>query len=349
MTLVSLQGVEKHFGAYHALRDVTLDIEEGAFFSLLGPSGCGKTTLLRTIAGFEDPDAGRVVIAGRDMAGVPANRRPTNMVFQSYAIFPHLDVASNVAFGLRRSGVARSDWPAKVQTALDMVGLSDFGARPAHALSGGQRQRVALARALILKPKVLLLDEPLAALDRKMREEMQGHLRQLQRDVGITFVLVTHDQEEALTMSDRIAVMFDGQIAQVDTPKGVYQRPTSRAVAEFIGMMSFLDAHATDGVVDIAGLGPATLKIAPDGRVAVGIRPESLSLSPVELGSPTSALAQVIDRAYYGDMTFYQVALQGTAKPLGVTIKNRAAQEVFDVGAKVAVEWDPEGLIAFPA
>ncbi|MEL6839854.1 MAG: ABC transporter ATP-binding protein, partial [Pseudomonadota bacterium] len=202
--LITLEGVNKHYGDYHALRDIDLTIDEGEFFSLLGPSGCGKTTLLRTIAGFESVSSGLVTIGGEDMAGVPANLRPTNMVFQSYAIFPHLSVAENVAFGLRK----RPDIPkTAVDETLEMVGLAGYGKRAAHALSGGQRQRVALARALILKPKVLLLDEPLSALDKKMREQMQVELMRLQRHVGITFILVTHDQEEALVMSDRIAVM----------------------------------------------------------------------------------------------------------------------------------------------
>ena len=217
--MIECQGVHKYYGDYHALRGIDLTIRAGEFFSLLGPSGCGKTTLLRTIAGFEDISDGAILIGGQRMAEVPANKRPTNMVFQSYAIFPHLTVAENVAFGLRRDPRSKAEKAAAVEEALAMVGLKGYGARSAHALSGGQRQRVALARALILKPKVLLLDEPLSALDRKMREQMQVELIKLQRQVGITFVLVTHDQEEALVMSDRIAVMFEGEIAQMDEPE----------------------------------------------------------------------------------------------------------------------------------
>jgi len=228
VTLIQLSGVNKHFGDYHALRDIDLEIQQGEFFSLLGPSGCGKTTLLRTIAGFEDVGSGSIRIDGRDMKGVGPNLRPTNMVFQSYAIFPHLSVAENVGFGLRRADMTRDEKTRAVGEALEMVGLGGYGGRAANALSGGQRQRVALARALILKPKVLLLDEPLSALDKKIREQMQVELIKLQREVGITFILVTHDQEEALVMSDRIAVMFDGGIGQMDDPETLYRRPRSK-------------------------------------------------------------------------------------------------------------------------
>ena len=229
--IVTLTGVQKYYGDYHALRVITANIGQGEFFSLLGPSGCGKTTLLRAIAGFEDISEGQILLDGKDMEGVAPNRRPTNMVFQSYAIFPHMSVAENVGFGLRKSPMSVAEKRAAVGQALEMVGLAKFGGRAAHALSGGQRQRVALARALILKPKVLLLDEPLSALDKKMREVMQVELIKLQREVGITFILVTHDQEEALVMSDRIAVMFEGEIAQLADPETLYRRPNSRRVA----------------------------------------------------------------------------------------------------------------------
>ncbi|MBD3765605.1 MAG: ABC transporter ATP-binding protein, partial [Rhodobacterales bacterium] len=238
--MIEFRDVHKYYGDYHALRGINATIRAGEFFSLLGPSGCGKTTLLRTIAGFEGIDQGAVLIDGRDVAGVPANRRPTNMVFQSYAIFPHLSVEQNVGFGLRRDPRSAADKARAVEEALEMVGLKGYGKRAAHALSGGQRQRVALARALILKPKVLLLDEPLSALDKKMREQMQVELIKLQRQVGITFILVTHDQEEALVMSDRIAVMFEGQIAQLADPETLYRRPATRQVADFIGTMNFI-------------------------------------------------------------------------------------------------------------
>ncbi|MGR3435656.1 MAG: ABC transporter ATP-binding protein [Shimia sp.] len=363
-TLIHLGGIQKHYGEYHALRDVDLDIAAGEFFSLLGPSGCGKTTLLRTIAGFERPDAGRLTIGGEDMARVPPNRRPTNMVFQSYAIFPHLNVAENVAFGLRR----RTDLNAEakrtlVADALDMVGLDGFGGRAAHALSGGQRQRVALARALILRPKVLLLDEPLSALDKKMREQMQGELRRLQRQVGITFILVTHDQEEALIMSDRIAVMFEGRIAQMADPQTLYRRPRTRQVADFIGVMNFLPATLREGGdVEIAGLGRATLDpdqvMGPGTSGHVGIRPEMMTLlypgdaasfaHPSGTAQMAVAEGEVVERAYYGDMTYYDVQLPGAPAPLTLSMKNLVGRPVLERGETARIGWDARALVMFP-
>ncbi|MEM8959472.1 MAG: ABC transporter ATP-binding protein [Pseudomonadota bacterium] len=357
--LIALNGAQKYFGAYHALRDIDLEIGQGEFFSLLGPSGCGKTTLLRAIAGFEALDAGSIHIDGHDMAGVPANRRPTNMVFQSYAIFPHLSVAENVAFGLRKRGLDAKTQAERVGGALEMVGLGGYGARAAHALSGGQRQRVALARALVLEPKVLLLDEPLSALDRKMREQMQGELRRLQRHVGITFILVTHDQEEALIMSDRIAVMFEGGIAQIDSPEGLYRRPASREVGAFIGQMNFLAGQVrsgTDGfVAQIHGLGHVPLAAEQSaeplaaGAAAFGMRPESLSLLfDGQAQAASEATGRIADRAYYGDMTYYEVALDGVAEPVTISMKNMVGQPVLSVGDAARVAWDPRALIVFP-
>ncbi|MGS4946593.1 ABC transporter ATP-binding protein [Meridianimarinicoccus sp. RP-17] len=356
--LISLSGINKTYASYHALRDVSLDIGAGEFFSLLGPSGCGKTTLLRTIAGFETPETGHLRIDGRDMLRVPANKRPTNMVFQSYAIFPHLSVAENVGFGLRRSGDNRAEKAARIDEALGMVGLSGYGDRAAHALSGGQRQRVALARALILKPKVLLLDEPLSALDKKMREQMQSELRRLQRQVGITFVLVTHDQEEALIMSDRIAVMFEGAIAQVDTPQGIYRAPRSQQVAAFIGMMNFLPGTVrSDGgqlLADIAGLGTIPLPgdlaaTARLGAAQFGLRPESLSIMFGSDPLPTGLFSDgtVAERAYYGDMTYYDIDLPGGASPVTCSMKNLLSRPVLEPGSAVRVAWEPGALSLF--
>ena len=243
--MISIAGVNKFYGAYKALTDISLNIQPGEFFSLLGPSGCGKTTLLRSIAGFEHPSSGDIRIDGQSMIGVPANRRPTNMVFQSYAIFPHLNVEENVSYGLKRLRLGSDEEKRRVGAALEQVRLQGLGQRRGNELSGGQRQRVALARALVLRPKVLLLDEPLSALDKKLREEMQSELRALQKAVGITFVLVTHDQYEALALSDRIAVMFGGRIAQVAAPKEIYQHPYSRRVADFLGGMNFLKGRVT--------------------------------------------------------------------------------------------------------
>ena len=359
MSLIDLVGVEKYYGEYHALRSVDLAVGAGEFLTLLGPSGCGKTTLLRTIAGFEPISGGSIRIDGRDMRGVPPNGRPTNMVFQSYAIFPHLTVAENVGFGLRRrKDLNRQAREALVGDALDMVGLDGFGARASHALSGGQRQRVALARALILKPKVLLLDEPLSALDRKMRETMQMELRRLQRQVGITFILVTHDQEEALIMSDRVAVMFEGAIAQLASPQALYRRPASRRVASFIGQMNFLPATAAGGAVEVAGLGRAEIapeqapEGLPDGAAEAGMRPETLSLLFGEQApgaGAREARGRVEDRAYYGDMTYYQIALPGAPGTMTVSMKNLMGREVLERGAEARLSWDPRALVVFPA
>ncbi len=357
--LISLTGVNKYYGDYHALRNIDLTIKAGEFFSLLGPSGCGKTTLLRTIAGFERVSSGVVMISDKDMAGVPANMRPTNMVFQSYAIFPHLTVGENVAFGLRKRKMDKLAKSQAVAQALDMVGLKGFGDRQAHALSGGQRQRVALARALILKPKVLLLDEPLSALDKKMREQMQVELMQLQRHVGITFILVTHDQEEALVMSDRIAVMFEGEIGQLADPETLYRRPNSKRVAEFIGKMNFLDANVIsvdDKIkVDVAGLGMCTAEReqAPSGisvgHTAVGIRPETLAILFDGEKSDGQTIAGVVDEVvYYGDMTYYDVRIEGVADTLNIAMKNLIGRPVLDVGAETTVLWDARSLVLLP-
>lgn len=367
--MIEFQDVHKYYGDYHALRGITATIREGEFFSLLGPSGCGKTTLLRTIAGFEDISSGAVLIGGERMDEVPANLRPTNMVFQSYAIFPHLTVEENVAFGLRRDPRSKAEKAAAVAEALAMVGLKGYGKRAAHALSGGQRQRVALARALILKPKVLLLDEPLSALDRKMREQMQVELIKLQRQVGITFVLVTHDQEEALVMSDRIAVMFDGQIAQLDEPESLYARPASRRVADFIGLMNFLPARVlsqTDEValVDVAGLGEVEIprrqwsdddddNESPEFD-SVGFRPESMTLLAEGAEAKGRFAPGTIDEVvYYGDMTYYDIRLDGgdriDGKPqvVRISMRNVFGRDVLPVGTRTRLSWSPGGVILF--
>ncbi|SEW11006.1 spermidine/putrescine transport system ATP-binding protein [Cognatiyoonia koreensis] len=351
--MITLQKVNKFYGDYHALRDINLTIEAGEFFSLLGPSGCGKTTLLRTIAGFEGVSDGVVTISGKDMAGVPANLRPTNMVFQSYAIFPHLSVAENVAFGLRKSTMTKAEKETAVEQSLEMVGLKGYGGRAAHALSGGQRQRVALARALILKPKVLLLDEPLSALDKKMREQMQVELIRLQRSVGITFILVTHDQEEALVMSDRIAVMFEGEIGQLADPETLYRRPNSRRVAEFIGKMNFIPAkvvsHGMPSEIEIAGLGRVSIEDVPGKEsIDVGIRPESLSILFESDKAPRHEVDATVDEVvYYGDMTYYDVRIKNVPEPITIAMKNLIGRPVLDVGDAARVAWDERALVAF--
>src|SRR5512143_19485 len=271
-TFLRVDHVSKRFGDVLAVDDADLAIARGEFFSILGPSGCGKTTLLRTIGGFEYPDAGEILFEGVRMTDEPPNRRPSNMVFQSYAIFPHLNVFDNIAYGLRKERMTSSGVKRRVEEALAMIKLDGFGARRADELSGGQRQRVALARALVLRPKVLLLDEPLGALDRRLRESMQIELRSLQKSLAITFVFVTHDQEEALSMSDRIAVMSGGRVLQVASPRTLYEAPNCREVADFIGQMNFFAARVSgrDGAmarVDLGPLGQAKLSTDQDGEL----------------------------------------------------------------------------------
>ena len=353
--IIDLINVDKSFGDLQALKGVSAQIMEGEFFSLLGPSGCGKTTLLRTIAGFEDLTDGVVLIDGKDMDGVPPNQRPANMVFQSYAIFPHLNVGENVAFGLRRKKMSILEKKEKVKEALKMVGLVGYENRSSHTLSGGQRQRVALARALILRPRVLLLDEPLSALDKKLREQMQTELRRLQRQVGITFILVTHDQEEALIMSDRIAVMFDGEIAQLDSPQELYSRPKTKEVANFIGIMNFLPAIASDAKdglikVKIPGLGDALIgeDQAPSGSIGtqIGIRPEMLTiLLSDDQKAEKEVVGTVVEVNYYGDMSYYSIALDGVTEPLSVSMRNTAGRKVLEPNDKTRVGWGAESLI----
>ncbi|MEZ5933516.1 MAG: ABC transporter ATP-binding protein [Alphaproteobacteria bacterium] len=360
-TILAIDRVEKRFGEVVAVRGVSAALAEGEFFSLLGPSGCGKTTLLRMIAGFEEPSAGAIHIDGRPMAGVPANLRPTNMVFQSYAIFPHLDVAENVAYGLRRLRLGREETRRRVGDALAMVDLAGYETRDAHTLSGGQRQRVALARALVLRPKVLLLDEPLSALDKKLREQMQVELRRLQRAVGITFVLVTHDQDEALIMSDRIAVMFDGEIAQLASPETLYRRPVSRRVAAFIGVMNFFDAEVTAVepervALDIRGLGRVDVPPvqapagARPGAATVGIRPELLTILLTDHEkTERETEGEVLDAVYYGDMTYYELRLPGSAAPVTVSMRNTAGRRVLRAGESARVGWGRDSIVLLPA
>ena len=357
--MIEFRDVHKYYGDYHALRGITATIRPGEFFSLLGPSGCGKTTLLRTIAGFEGISSGAVLIDGRDMADVPANKRPTNMVFQSYAIFPHLTVEENVGFGLRRDPRSKEDKAKAVLEALEMVGLKGYGKRAAHALSGGQRQRVALARALILKPKVLLLDEPLSALDKKMREQMQVELIRLQRQVGITFILVTHDQEEALVMSDRIAVMFEGEIAQLADPETLYRRPNSRKVADFIGTMNFLPAKVLSESagaveVDAAGFGRIHIEAAQvmGGATAegatVGFRPETLTiLYEGSAATDRESMGTIDEVVYFGDMTYYDLRIDGTDSPVRISMRNVFGRPVLDRGTRTRVGWSPGALVLF--
>ena len=305
---VSLASLTKHFGQVAAVDSIDLDIPSGGFFSLLGPSGCGKTTTLRLIAGFEQPSSGRVLLDGRDMAGTPPSKRPVNTVFQSYALFPHLRVFDNVAFGLRRAHVPRAEVRRRVGEALDLVQLSDLAARKPGQLSGGQQQRVALARALVLRPAVLLLDEPLGALDAKLRRQLQVELKQLQTRVGITFVYVTHDQEEALTMSDRIAVINRGRIEQAASPRDLYEEPANAFVADFLGVSNLMDATANGPSGDAAQVRLANGfavevrrgDISRRGQVKVVIRPERVLLEPADVTGPNRIPGMVTNVVYLG-------------------------------------------------
>jgi spermidine/putrescine transport system ATP-binding protein len=349
--MIQIENVSKFYGIYKALDDVSLSIGEGEFFSLLGPSGCGKTTLLRSIAGFETPTAGEIYIDGAPSLALPPNRRPTNMVFQNYAIFPHL----NVAYGLKRLRLSPEEEKKRVGDALDQVRLTGFGQRKAHELSGGQRQRVALARALVIRPKVLLLDEPLSALDKKLREEMQVELRTLQKAVGITFILVTHDQYEALALSDRIAVMFGGRIAQIATPKEIYQRPRTRKVADFLGGMNFLKAKVlgeqADAVsVDAARFGAVKLDkpqgfSAANGHVTVGIRPERLRLLWDDDRAPHELTGRIENRAYFGEVTHLTVGVDGLEQPLSMVETNNFGADDLPVGAEIRLAYDPDAFV----
>ncbi len=354
--MIEIRNVTRSYGTFKALDDATVTIREGEFFSLLGPSGCGKTTLLRMIAGFDTPTSGTISIDGQPMAGIPANRRPTNMVFQSYAIFPHLNVEQNVAYGLKRLRLDRNEERRRVEEALAMVSLTGLGARGATELSGGQRQRVALARALVMRPKVLLLDEPLSALDKKLREQMQVELRRLQQAVGITFVLVTHDQYEALAMSDRIAVMFGGRIAQIAAPKEIYQRPANRQVADFLGGMNFIKAEIVEDagetiVVETQGFGRVRTS-KPEAHVktgsaaTVGIRPERLRVLWDDATAKHEVAGTVVERHYFGEITHLIVEIPGMESPLSVTETNDFGADDLPIGAPIRLGYDPEALVA---
>ncbi|MCC8966993.1 ABC transporter ATP-binding protein [Bradyrhizobium sp. Pear76] len=329
MPLLRIEGVAKSFGNFRAVDKLSLDIRAGEFFALLGPSGCGKTTLLRMLAGFETPDEGRILLGGNDIAQVLPHERPVNMMFQNYALFPHLSVRDNIAFGLRRAGMARKDIATRVAEMVALVKLEGLEKRKPDQLSGGQRQRVALARSLARRPQVLLLDEPLAALDKKLRESTQGELMELQRRLGTTFVIVTHDQEEAMTMAGRIGVMDAGRLVQVATPRNLYEAPASRWIAEFVGDINLFNGQvaARDhgrltvstteaGTLAVSELWPPVTKVA----VSVAIRPEKVKLSrraPASDEGASRAINRlegvVTDVNYLGGVTSYRVKLESGA------------------------------------
>jgi spermidine/putrescine transport system ATP-binding protein/putrescine transport system ATP-binding protein len=345
-----------------AVDDVSLDILEGEFFVLLGPSGCGKTTLLRMLAGFEMPSDGQILIGGQDMAGVAPNRRPVNMVFQSYAVFPHMSVTDNVAYGLKIAGLEKSEIRHRVDEALDLVSLGGLGTRMPDQLSGGQRQRVALARGLVMRPKVLLLDEPLSALDAKLRAQMQFELAELQDNVGITFVTVTHDQDEALSMASRIAVMNKGDIAQLAEPSDLYEHPANRFVADFIGSVNIFEGKLTvdepeQAMVDCPELGRVFLNHGVTGAhettVWVALRPEKITMLPAGRAkakdSPAGtniAQGQIKGMSYLGDVTIYDIRLD-SGRSIRVSRPNlsRWDQEDFSWDDKVSLHWHPSSPV----
>lgn len=356
-TLIAIKDVNKQFDKVVVLHKVSLDLKRGEFFSLLGPSGCGKSTLMRIIAGFEEPTDGVIMIEGESMASVPANKRPTNMVFQSYAIFPHLDVASNVAFGMRKKKLGKSELKRQVDEMLELVGLAGLGDRRANQLSGGQRQRVALARALILKPKVLLLDEPLSALDRKMREQMQMELRRLQRSIGITFLMVTHDQYEAMTISDRIGVMFEGELVQVGSPDELYAHPVNRQVADFIGDMNFIPAKLRAAKkdhleVEIETVGSFKAPLICSGELSgndmtIGVRPEQVYLDISDADKcDVSAQGVVDDIAFYGEVIHYYIKVPGIDERITAAVSNNPFTSQHKIGDEVGLGFYESSVVS---
>ena len=340
--MVRFAGVTKRFGAFTAVDDVSLDIARGEFFALLGPSGCGKTTLLRMLAGFETPDEGEVLLDGTNVVGVPPYERPVNMMFQSYALFPHLTVAGNVAFGLRQEGWPKQAIDARVTDMLALVKLEPFAHRKPHQLSGGQRQRVALARALAKSPKVFLLDEPLAALDKKLRDETQFELMALQQRLGLTFIIVTHDQEEAMTMADRLGVMHAGKLVQVGTPSEIYEDPKTRWVAEFIGEVNLFEGTISGhqgGLATIDTRAGRLVITRKDGfddgdRVSVAVRPEKIDIAREPVAKALNMLhGIVVDIAYLGDLSVYKVRDEhGMILKASVVNKDRLASNLLHRG-----------------
>jgi spermidine/putrescine ABC transporter ATP-binding subunit len=345
-TAVRLTGITKTFGANVVVKPLDLEIRQGEFFSILGPSGCGKTTLMRMITGFESPTAGSVELDGRNVDDVPTRGRDLNMLFQSYALFPHLSVYENVAFELRVRRTPKGDLDRRVREALELVRLSDFASRKPNELSGGQRQRVALARAVVGRPAVVLLDEPLGALDQKLRKEMQFELKRMQREVGITFIYVTHDQEEALTMSDRIAVMSAGRVLQIATPTEIYEKPASRFVASFIGSCNLVTGRTERGSVQAEGIGVLPAQSGhnvPDGTdIVLAVRPERIALSFD--APPAGALrGTILQRVFLGDEWTVHVAVAGQTLTVRVPSGEAAADlTAHPDGAPVSVLWRPD-------
>jgi len=355
---VRIENVTKKFGGFSAVDDISLDIYEREFFSLLGPSGCGKTTLLRMLAGFERPTSGRIIIDGEDMSAVPPHKRPVNMMFQSYALFPHMTVEQNIAFGLKQDRLPKAEIAVAVERMIDLVKLGTFAKRKPDQLSGGQRQRVALARSLAKNPKILLLDEPLGALDKKLREETQFELMNIQEQLGITFVIVTHDQEEAMTVSSRIAVMDHGAVAQVAGPGEVYEFPNSRKVAEFIGDVNIFEGRIADVQADTARIfvngvdvpvrTGRSVNAAPGETAWVAIRPEKMIVSlnaPSDL-SENILQGEVWDIGYLGKLSVYHVRMtDGRMVKVAMTNRSRETERTITWEDQVYVTWSPDASV----
>jgi len=353
---IEIRGLTKRYGSLLALNDVHLAVDRGELFSLVGSSGCGKTTLLRALAGFVKPDAGQIMIGGRDMAPLEPYDRPVNMMFQSYALFPHMSVEDNIAFGLRREGLPGPEIRRRVGEALELIQMQGFARRRPHQLSGGQRQRAALARAVVKRPQVLLLDEPLSALDKKLRESTQFELVNIQEKLGITFIMVTHDQEEAMTMSTRIAVMSEGRIVQFGTPSEIYERPCNRFVADFVGSVNLFDSVLvadSEGRATLRCDSLKTLLLAPSiggpvgAALAIGIRPERVALAPpgAPCDLPNNFEGRVVSFAFMGDRRVYQVEVAAADGGHGALFKVTQTNAVggpapFARGDRVQIGWD---------
>ncbi len=336
---VSLRGVNKYFDQVHAVANLDLDVNAGEFFSMLGPSGSGKTTVLRLIAGFESASSGRVVIESQDVTDLAPFDRPVNTVFQDYALFPHMSIQENVEYGLRTRGVAKAERAKQALEAIDSVKLSHLSQRLPHQLSGGQRQRIALARALVLRPKVLLLDEPLGALDKQLREEMQVELKRIQREAGITFIFVTHDQEEAMRMSDRIAVFNEGSIEQIGTPQQVYEKPQTKFVASFLGVSNIFEGAAAKEI-----FGSSTM---------VNIRPERIKLVPADTklkADESGVVGTIIEASYIGATTIYVIQTQSGQRLIATRLNEELPDQInrFETGDRVGAVWKSDHSAVIP-
>ena len=366
---LEIQGVKKSFGDTTAIEKIDLSVKKGEFLSLLGPSGCGKTTLLRMIAGFETPTAGHIYLGGKDLVGRPPHKRPVNTVFQSYLLFPHMNIADNIAYGLKQAKVPKPEIAERVREVLALIQMEDFAGRKPEQLSGGQQQRIALARALVNRPQVLLLDEPMSALDRKLREEMQLELKRLHTTLDTTFVFVTHDQDEALAMSDRIVVMYDGVVQQIGSGEDIYANPSNRFVAGFIGKQNFIPVTVTEidesgatlrsdnsmmrtahleAKAATANTAASTTALAKGDRVRAAIRPERMAVSPADdsAGSrPNTAKGTVISSSFLGDVVQYMIRA-GTNNELLARVPAAQAR-LFEHGEDVALSWDEDAVAVF--